>query len=81
MKSHYMVGWVVERQRCGAMEGLRSVAYPCGSVPEASAITQHYQGFCWVSRSLNPTLYLRGMLEEVVSRNFHHLFTPLSHLL
>ena len=29
--------------------------------------TQHYQGFCWVSLSLNPTLYLRGMLEEVVA--------------
>jgi hypothetical protein len=46
MKSHYMVGWVVERERI-----------PAGHCVNAEQWneTQPYQGFCLVSLSLNPT--------------------------
>ncbi|WP_217355368.1 hypothetical protein, partial [Aphanizomenon sp. UHCC 0183] len=34
---------------------LRTACSSASLSPEASAITQHYQGFCWVWLSLNPT--------------------------
>ncbi|UUO15987.1 hypothetical protein [Dolichospermum heterosporum] len=47
---------------------LRTACSSASRSPEASAITQHYQGFGWVKRQQNPTLYLRGCLKKLSVR-------------